>query len=89
MIDDTILNIVEREIKKNGTGDETVRKLQADHKEIMIKKDLDDYIIEVDPVRECDSFNLYLIDISGECHTLTNVRENAGGVLIGIVENED
>ncbi len=89
MIDSALLDTLEKEIKANGTDDTSIQKIRKKFPDIMIKKDLDDYVIETSPVRECGKFNLYLINVSEECHTLTAHMEGAGGVLVGIVEEDD
>ncbi|MGB0684401.1 MAG: hypothetical protein ACPGOV_16975 [Magnetovibrionaceae bacterium] len=90
MITDATFDAVEAFIAKNGIDTDKVRQLRQDlGGDLTLTYCMDDDVCGPKPIREYDTFNLYLVDASDHCISFTPSIEAATGLVIAEVEPED
>jgi hypothetical protein len=87
MISQEQLAEISRFVEAKGISEVTVSGLRAQYPGMHFTYCMDDDVVEVDPVQERESFNVYLVDARQHCLRLTNDPDVATGlVLAEIVE---
>lgn len=90
MITDTLLNQVETILRRAGLTEQSVAALREAFPEQHFTHCLDDDIgAGIEPVRESEGFNLYLINAGGHCISFTRSQETATGVVLAEVSDSD
>lgn len=77
------------ELEKDGFSESSIQKLKSKHQDLHITIDEDDNIIETKPVIEKPEFNIYLVDTSDHCFSLTSDEQIATGIVIARIDEED
>lgn len=89
MIDAQTIAAVKAEVEKLGAGEETVKKLRKDWHGIHFTYCMDDDIGALEPFQEASGFNIYLVTGRDHCISFTPAIENATGLVIAAVEDDE
>jgi hypothetical protein len=90
MITPTFLDQIETIISRAGLSTESVMALREAFPDHHFTHCLDDDISAgIKPIRESEGFNLYLIDGSEHCLRFTRDLDNATGLVLAEVSDED
>jgi hypothetical protein len=79
------LQTVAREVRAHGTSDESMRELRASLG-LSLTLCNDDDVIGAIPALEDEGFNLYYVDGSGHCWSLTSDPARATGLLVAATQ---
>jgi hypothetical protein len=85
---DTIATAVRQARATGEMGEALVRSVRAACPGLSITGTLASLMVER-PYRRDDGFNLFLVDSSGHCWSLTRDPEDATGVLLAIHDDDD
>lgn len=85
MIAAEVIDAVAARVATGDIDESTVSKLRADYADIHFTWCMEDDLGAEEPVRECDGFNIYLVDGEGHCLKLTTNAEVANGIVIAEV----
>jgi len=85
MIQESLIESVVLAVKKEGTGDSLLKLLKANHPDTYFSCCNDEDVFGPDPIYASQTFNLYLVDSSDHCLSLTKDKEVASGILIARV----
>jgi len=88
MITQEQLNSVGELLKNQPISEQVVEKLRSGFSDLRFTYCMDDDIVGAIPVLEDQQFNLYLVNSSSSCLSLTNDMEAASGVVIAEIEEE-
>ncbi len=89
MITDQLLDQVTTIIERAGLTPESVAALRDAFPDLHFTHCLDDDIgAGIDPIREADGFNLYLITKAEHCITFTRGQESATGLVLAEVTED-
>lgn len=88
MITQEQLNSVGELLKNQPISEQVVEKLRSGFPDLRFTYCMDDDIVGAIPVLEDQQFNLYLVNSSSSCLSLTNDMEAASGVVIAEIEEE-
>ncbi len=75
-------------IKTQPVSEQTVDRLRGSFPDIHFTYCMDDDVVGANPVFEDSAFNLYLVDSSSHCLSLTQDMESASGLVIAEIEGE-
>jgi len=90
MITDILLDQLTTVVSRAGLSADSVAALRDAFPDLHFTHCLDDDIgAGIEPIREADGFNLYLVDGSNHCMTFTRSLDNATGLVLAEVEPED
>lgn len=90
MITDAFLDQVTTIITRAGLTADSVAALREAFPDVHFTQCLDDDIgVGIDPCREADGFNLYLITGVEHCISFTRSQEGATGLVLAEVTDED
>ena len=89
MIDAATIDRIAELTLAQGLDEGTVQHLRAAWPGMHFSYCMDDEICGVEPVRELDGVNLYLVDGREHCLTLTSRAETATGLVLAEVEPDD
>lgn len=70
-------------------ADDLVSRLRGNFPGVTFTVCNDDDVLNAEPVKECDGFNIYLINTSSHCLSLTRELDSAAGVLIAWLPDDD
>lgn len=88
MIEESQLDSVVGIVNQEGIGTGAVEKLRAELPTLHFTYCMDDDVANVKPVRETESFNVYLVDGRDHCLCFTQNLEHATGLVLAEVEPE-
>jgi hypothetical protein len=87
MINDTLLDQLTTIVTRAGLSAESVAALRDAFPDIHFTHCLDDDIgAGIEPFREAEGFNIYLVDAGNHCMTFTRSLDNATGLVLAEVE---
>jgi hypothetical protein len=87
MITDTLLDQLTTIVDRAGLSPESVAALRDAFPDLHFTHCLDDDIgAGIEPIREADGFNIYLVDAGNHCMTFTRSLDNATGLVLAEVE---
>ena len=89
MIDAQTIEAVKADVERQGAGEETVKILRKDWQGIHFTHCMDDDIGALEPFQEANGFNIYLVTGRDHCISFTSALENATGLVIACVEDEN
>ena len=89
MIDAQTIAAVKAEVERLVAEEETVKKLRKDWQGIHFTYCMDDDIGALEPFQEANGFNIYLVTGRDHCISFTSALENATGLVIACVEDEN
>ena len=89
MLDAATLDRIAEMTLEQGLDESTVQDLRAAWPGMHFSYCMDDEICGVDPVRELEGVNLYLVDGREHCLSLTSNPEVATGLVLAEVEPDD
>lgn len=89
MIDAAMLDRIAEAALAQGVDEATVQGLRAAWPGVHFSYCMDDEICDVEPVRELQGLNLYLVDGREHCMRLTGNPEIATGLVLAEVEADD
>lgn len=87
MIDPVHIEQVAEIVRRAGLNDTTLNALREHFTDLHFSRCLEDELGAVEPFREEDGFNLYLVDGRDHCLRLTTDPETATGLLLAEVED--
>jgi hypothetical protein len=89
MITDQFLDQVQTVIERAGLSGESIAALRQAFPDVHFTHCLDDDIgAHIEPYREADGFNLYLVNGAEHCISFTRSQESATGLVLAEVEEE-
>jgi hypothetical protein len=89
MIDAAMIDRIAEAALAQGLDEGTVQGLRAAWPGVHFSYCMDDEICGVEPVRELEGLNLYLVDGREHCMRLTSNPETATGLVLAEVEPDD
>ncbi len=89
MIDTDTLDRIADMTLARGLDETTVQALRAAWPGMHFSYCMDDEICGVEPVRELQGMNLYLVDGREHCLSLTSDQDSATGLVLAEVEPDD
>jgi len=90
MLETQLVETIAQHVASCVVGDEAVNSLRESYPDIHFTYCLDDDIVTGKPVIENEKFNIYLIDGREHCLCLTDDYENATGVVVAeVIEDEE
>lgn len=89
MISEENTQAIAAEVSSKGLDYDTVAQLRQSYPDIHFTYCMDDDINSGKPVVESEKFNIYLVDGREHCLCLTNDFDNATGVVLAEVIEED
>jgi hypothetical protein len=88
MITPEQLNTVSELVKSQPISEQIVASLRSRFPDFHFTYCMDDDVVNAKPVFEDPNFNLYLVNSSSHCLSLTNDLDSASGLVIAEVEEE-
>jgi hypothetical protein len=88
MITQEQLNTVSELVKAQPVSEQIVGSLRSHFPDLHFTYCMDDDVVGAKPVFEDASFNLYLVNSSSHCLSLTQDMDSASGLVIAEVEEE-
>ena len=88
MITQEQLDTVSELVKSQPISEQIVESLRSSYPDIHFTYCMDDDVVNAKPVFEDSNFNLYLVNSSSHCLSLTNDLDSASGLVIAEVEEE-
>jgi hypothetical protein len=88
MITQEQLNSVSELVKSQSISGQIVESLRSHFPDLHFTYCMDDDVVGAKPVFEDPNFNLYLVNSSSHCLSLTNDLDAASGLVIAEVEEE-
>ncbi len=88
MITEAHLNTISELIKTAPVLEQSLQQLRDDFPDIHFTYCMDDDVVGATPVFEDPVFNLYLVNSSSHCLTLTQEMSSASGLVIAEIEEE-
>ena len=88
MITQEQINTVCELVKSQPISEQIVASLRSSFPDMHFTYCMDDDVVNAKPVFEDTSFNLYLVNSSSHCLSLTNDLDSASGLVIAEVEEE-
>jgi hypothetical protein len=82
------LNTVSELVKSRPISEQIVESLRSSFPEIHFTYCMDDDVVGATPVFKDPAFNLYLVNSSSHCLSLTQDMESASGLVVAEVEEE-
>lgn len=89
MIDTETIAAVKATVEREGAEETTVGALRKSWPGIHFTYCMDDDIGALDPFQEAKGFNIYLVTGRDHCISFTSAPENATGLVIAALEEED
>ncbi|GAB1257722.1 DUF6129 family protein [Aurantivibrio plasticivorans] len=69
-------------VEKQGLSEATMQKVREEHSDAHFTYCSDDDVNMGKAFRECEGFNVYLVNSSDHCSVLTNDEEAASGMVL-------
>ncbi len=88
MIEEVQLDEVVGIVNQEGIGTGAVEKLRTDMPSLHFTYCMDDDVPNAKPVREMETFNVYLVDGRDHCLCFTQSLEHATGLVLAEIEPE-
>jgi hypothetical protein len=88
MITQEQLNQISKLVKSGPVSEAVLERLRGSFPDIHFTYCMDDDVVGASPVFEDPAFNLYLVDSSSHCLTLTRDLELATGLVLAEVEED-
>jgi hypothetical protein len=88
MITQEQLKSISELVKAQPISEQIVEGLRSSFPDFHFTYCMDDDVVNAKPVFEDASFNLYLVNSSSHCLSLTNDLDSASGLVIAEVEEE-
>ncbi len=88
MITEEQLNRICELVKSQPISDQTVGRLRSSFPDFHFTYCMDDDVVGATPVFEDPAFNLYLVNSSSHCLSLTQEMSSASGLVIAEIEEE-
>lgn len=85
MINDDMIADVINLVADRGLSDDTIAELRQQYEGAHFTYCMDDDINAAKAFRECDGFNVYLVNSSNHCSVLTNDSGSASGLVLAEV----
>ena len=76
-------------VGEQGLSEATVAVLRDQFGDAHFTYCMDDDVGEVKPYRECDGFNIYLVNSEDHCSVLTREIESASGMVLAEVIDDE
>ncbi len=89
MIDTETIAAVKATVEREGAEETTVGTLRKSWPGIHFTYCMDDDIGALDPYQEAKGFNIYLVTGREHCISFTSAPENATGLVIAALEDEE
>ncbi len=88
MITQVQLDTISELIKAAPILEQSLQQLRGDFPDIHFTYCMDDDVVGATPVLEDSNFNLYLVNSSSQCLSLTQDMDAASGLVIAEIESE-
>jgi hypothetical protein len=88
MITQEQLETVSELVKNQSVSEQIVESLRSEFPDLHFTYCMDDDVVGATPVFEDPAFNLYLVNSSSHCLSLTQDMDTASGLVIAEVEEE-
>jgi hypothetical protein len=88
MISEEQLKSISELVKAQPISEQIVEGLRSSYQDLHFTYCMDDDIVGAKPVFEDPCFNIYLVNSSSHCLSLTNDLDSASGLVIAEVEDE-
>lgn len=82
MLNEQSIEQVVDTVVNQGLSEATIAKLREQFSGAHFTYCMDDDIGEVKPFRECDGFNIYLVNSDNHCSVLTREIDGASGLVL-------
>lgn len=82
MIKSELIDRIAEKVASVGVSEQTVMALRAEWPDVHFTYCMDDDIAGKQPVRQEEAFNLYLVDASAHCLSITSNEDVATGLVI-------
>lgn len=88
MLEPEVIDQISQLVKEHGLDEAAVTSLRGKWPNIHFTYCSDDDVLGPKPIREFDSFNVYLVDGRDHCLQFTSNPENATGLVLAEIEAE-
>ena len=88
MLESDVIDQISKLVEEHGLDEAAVTSLRSKWPDIHFTYCSDDDVLGPKPVREFDSFNVYLVDGRDHCLKFTSNPETATGLVLAEIEAE-